>query len=139
VELAIIKYPRGHKGKRLWNFTPRGPCFYCGGMTFYMTPTVQEWAYTKDHVFPRRLRFNGNGLSSRTVTACWRCNSLKGEKRPGDFIRDHIVPQRWPLIDWQRITEAYGAEDWNVGWAWPRSQLQYQDEISSTILSLTSA
>ena len=56
----------------------RGQCFYCLRRT---TPTF----HCLDHVVPRSQ--SGSNSYRNLVSSCMECNSHKGEKHAGDFLR----------------------------------------------------
>lgn len=89
-------------------------CFYCGVWMTY--DYLRDRSRTRDHVFPKRLREQHRGLiSHRTVSACNRCNHLKGTNTVVEFVKTHITPPRWPCIDWDYLYGLFGASRDTVG------------------------
>jgi 5-methylcytosine-specific restriction endonuclease McrA len=80
-------------------------CVYCG----------EQFApdgLTIDHVQPR-VR-GGDRSDGNLVTACNACNTLKGHRRLGDFLRDEEVARenffRYAVHVWPRIVHTLRRE-----------------------------
>lgn len=73
-------------------------CVYCGG-------EFPAEALSVDHVQPR-VR-GGDQSEGNLVTACGACNTRKGHRRVGDFLRDDEVARanffRHAVHVWPRI------------------------------------
>jgi 5-methylcytosine-specific restriction endonuclease McrA len=67
-----------------------GQCFYCLRQT---TPTVQ----CLDHVVPR-AKLGGNSYRN-LVSSCIECNSQKGERPAGDFLRGLYRERRLTTVE----------------------------------------
>ena len=84
-------------------------CVYCGEVF-----PAEE--LTVDHV-QARLR-GGDRSGGNLVTACSACNTAKGHRRVGEFLRDNLVARtnffRYALHVWPRlrrtIEESFGGK-----------------------------
>lgn len=76
-------------------------CVYCG-LQF------EADELTVDHVQPQ-VR-GGDHSGGNLVTACRACNTLKGHRRPGDFLRESAVAREnfftYAIHVWPRILRA---------------------------------
>lgn len=88
-----------------------GPCFYCGRATYRtgMNPKP-DWAYTRDHLIPLRLRTSVYNMLSEhltTVTCCYECNAKKGCLSAQEFINQYLTIQQRKRIPLRRIYSVY--------------------------------
>lgn len=73
-----------------------GPCFYCDRPMFRMGATIEHPAkYTRDHLVPRNLRGNLQGVCLKgvawTVGCCYACNTKKGNQSAYRFIERKFI------------------------------------------------
>lgn len=73
--LAPLAVDSDSRRFRLWRRDPR--CLWCGRVT-RIEGTNEETAATLDHIHPRGHR---EGKRLRTVLACRRCNSARGQPK----------------------------------------------------------
>lgn len=88
-----------------------GPCFYCGKVTYRTGINPKpDWAYTRDHLIPLRLRTSVYTLLSHhltTVTCCYDCNTKKGCLSAQEFINKYMSKERHKRIGWKQIASVY--------------------------------
>jgi len=88
-----------------------GKCFYCQRETYRTNQTIMpDWAYTRDHLIPRRLR--GKVYAKlpdylTTVVCCYKCNILKKDMSVQKFINKYLTLEQRKRIPLNRIQSLY--------------------------------
>lgn len=82
---------RAHKRAAIRDCDQR--CVYCAAPLCWETATL-------DHVLP--LALGGDNRAGNLVTACGRCNRLKGDRLPHEFFQQHP----WAGLNFLRFARA---------------------------------